>query len=362
MKFSVCIPNYNYERYLGRTIQSVLDQKHCDFEILVSDNASTDQSVEIVRQFADSRIRLGINRCNVGFAGNLDRAARLACGERLVMLSSDDLMRPDALASYQALFDKLGPAGENAVVSAAVDVIDGDDKTIGRVGLPKNDVWTERDRAPEFDATVDGPVYRVAARELLRRCLLAMQNPFQFAATVYSRPLYEAVEGYGGNRLMNPDKWFNWKLLARAETAYFIDRPLFAYRWHSSNQTSSQTGSGALKFLIDEYTSTFELDAALLKEIGLSRSDVEKAFMEHDIGRHGLATLAKGHRRLARRIHMFGEATYPQHAKTNWKVRTLGMLLKLGPAGQRLARASYNYYTRNSRHDPQNAWLHPSSR
>ncbi len=94
MRFSVCIPNYNYERFLGRTIQSVRDQMGAEFEILVSDNASTDRSMDIVRGFADPRIRWRVNRCNVGFAGNLDRAARLAEGERMIMLSSDDLMRP----------------------------------------------------------------------------------------------------------------------------------------------------------------------------------------------------------------------------------------------------------------------------
>ncbi len=72
----------NYERYLGRTIQSVLDQNDPDVEILVSDNASNDRSVEIVRGFADSRIRLRVNRCNVGFAGNSDRAAGMAEGTR----------------------------------------------------------------------------------------------------------------------------------------------------------------------------------------------------------------------------------------------------------------------------------------
>src|SRR5262249_34593153 len=77
MKLSICIPNYNYERYLGRTIQSILDQADPDLEILVSDNASTDGSAELVRRFNDPRIRLHVNACNVGFSGNLDRAARL---------------------------------------------------------------------------------------------------------------------------------------------------------------------------------------------------------------------------------------------------------------------------------------------
>ena len=97
---------------------------------------------------------------------------------------------------------------------------------------------------PDLDEVAGGPVYRVAGRELLRRSLLKMQNPLQFAATVYPRSLYEAVEGYGAGRQINPDKWFHWKLLFRAEVAYYIDRPLFAYRWHQSNQTAQQAGSG----------------------------------------------------------------------------------------------------------------------
>jgi glycosyltransferase involved in cell wall biosynthesis len=355
LKFSVCIPNYNYERFLGRTIQSVLDQVGAEFEILVSDNASTDRSVEIVRDFTDSRIRIRVNQCNVGFAGNLDRAARMAEGDRMLMLSSDDLMRPGALATYRALFERLGPAAERAIATSDMDVIDGEDRLNGRVGLPRNDVWTQSDRAPELDEVAGAPVYRVGARELLRRCLLTMQNPFQFAATVYPRSLYEAVEGYGGGRQMNPDKWFHWKLLSKADAAYYIDRPLFAYRWHASNQTAQQAGSGALKYLVDEYVSTFEMEAALLKELGLTKVDLEQAFIEHDIGRHGLAVLAKGHRVQARRIFNFGKAAYPQHARNNWKMRSLGMLLRLGPIGQRIAGASYSYYTRNSRHDPTNA-------
>ena len=356
MKFSICIPNYNYEKYLGRTVQSVLDQSGAEFEILVSDNASTDRSREIVLGFNDPRIHLHTNACNVGFAANLDRAARMASGDRMLMLSSDDLMRPGTLGMYRAFFAAIGSAATCAVASAAVDVIDAEDRTIGRVGLAANGVWRDGDRAPELDAVAGGPVYRVAGRELLRRSVLTMQNPFQFAATVYPRSLYESVEGYGGGRQMNPDKWFHWKLLSRAETAYFIDRPVSAYRWHSSNQTAQQSGSGALKYLVDEYISTFEMDGRLLQEIGLERSDIERAFVEYDIGRYGLAALARGQRRLARRIYHYGKAVYPQHTNKNWHVRALAILLRLGPIGQAIARAAYRYRTRESREHPDHAW------
>ena len=333
MKFSVCIPNYNYERFLGRTIQSVLDQAGVEFEIVVSDNASTDRSLDIVRGFGDSRIRWQVNRCNVGFAGNLDRAARMATGDWLVMLSSDDLMRPGALAAYRGLFERLGPAAATTIVTSTMDVIDAEDRTIGRVGLPGNGVWNENDRAADLEEIAGGPVYRIEAGELLRRCLLTMQNPFQFAATAYPRSLYEAVEGYGGGRQMNPDKWFHWKLLAKAGAALFVDRPLFAYRWHASNQTAQQAGTGALKYLVNEYVSTFELDKTVLQGLRLDRVDLERAFVEHDIGRHGLAVLAKGRRLEARRIYDFGRAAYPRHARKNWKVRILGNVAAIGPGG-----------------------------
>ena len=143
MKFSICIPNYNYERYLGRTISSVREQQDADLEILMSDNASTDGSVALAQSFADPRIQVHVNAVNVGFAGNLDRAARMASGEWLVMLSSDDLARPGALATYGRLIEALGPAAEGAVLTSSMDMIDSDDRLIDHIGKDES-VWDGR--------------------------------------------------------------------------------------------------------------------------------------------------------------------------------------------------------------------------
>lgn len=340
MKFSICIPNYNYERYLGRTIESILAQHDPDFEILVSDNASTDGSVALVQSFNDSRIRLHVNACNVGFSGNLDRSARMATGEWMIMLSSDDLMRPGALAAYRKLYEHLGPGRERAIASASWDVIDSNDQVTGQTG-PDPSLWKQEDRQAELERLLGAPVYAVRGDELLARCLRQMKNPFNFAATVYGRPLYEAVEGYGGGRLFNPDKWFHWKALAMGGMAYFIDQRLFAYRWHGDNQAAQESATSALKFLVDEYVSTLELDGGTLGKIGLTRDVVLDAFVEHDIARHGLATLARGQRLRARRILDFGRAAYPQHVRRNRKARALRALLFLGPLGARLAARAY---------------------
>ncbi len=335
MKFSICIPNYNYEKYLPETIRSVLSQD-ADLEILVSDNASTDGSVDVVRSFADARIKLRINNANVGFAGNLDRAARMATGEVVVMLSSDDLMRPGALKAYAALF---GAIETDAIVTASADIIDAKGERTGDIA-PDPLLWTEADVVAGYPTPVGARLFRVQAAELLRRCLASQRNPFNFLATAYGRHLYERVEGYGGGRTINPDKWFHWRLLGAASHAYYLDAPLFAYRWHTSNQTAQQKSSGALKYLVDEYVSSFEIDSSLLKRAGLSKEDVERAFVEHDIARHGLATLAKGDVDRARRILLFGLSAYPAHARKNWKLWALGGLAVL-PGGTHLARFAY---------------------
>jgi len=179
---------------------------------------------------------------------------------------------------------------------------------------------------------------------LLRRCLTKMKSPFMFAATCYPKALYDRVEGYGGNRVINPDKWFSWKLMGVAETAYFIDRPLFSYRVHQSNQNSLQASAGALKFMVDEYLATIEVDPKWLEKTGLSKAEVEQAFVEHDVARHGLATLAKGEKLKAKRVLRFGKAVYPWHVRRNRKAWMLAGLLALGPVGSGIASRAYASY------------------
>jgi glycosyltransferase involved in cell wall biosynthesis len=89
---SVTITNYNYGKLIGRAIESVLQQSFEDFELLVSDNASTDESLGVIRDYAeqDSRIRVIARPENVGLARNLSRTTAEARGEFCVHLDADD--------------------------------------------------------------------------------------------------------------------------------------------------------------------------------------------------------------------------------------------------------------------------------
>lgn len=337
MKYSICIPNYNYADYLTLAVCSALDQDHADLEICIADNASTDGSVAAVQALDDPRVKVRINRCNVGFAANLDRAAGLATGDRMILLSSDDLMHRDALSCYQALADAMGPAADRAIFNSTVDIIDSAGTKTGHEPLNAKLMASAR-RDDALSQVAGATVWRAEAGRLLADSLAMLRTPLKFLTTCYPRALYEEVEGYGGGRLMNPDKLFSWKLLSVASEVVFVDRPLFSYRVHAANQNAIQAKQGALKHLSDQYLSTFDLPETVFARSGVTREALAAAFVEQDIGLRGLHLLATGRREEARRGLDFGRATYPALTRGNRKVLALRALLAAGPIGTFAAR------------------------
>src|SRR5690349_581871 len=94
---SICIPAYNNEAYIAETISSVLSQTYSVFEIIIVDDCSTDNTVEVVRKFNDHRIRFYQNEKNLGMHGNWNRALSLAKGEYVKLLCGDDTIFPGCL-------------------------------------------------------------------------------------------------------------------------------------------------------------------------------------------------------------------------------------------------------------------------
>jgi glycosyltransferase involved in cell wall biosynthesis len=337
---SVMIPNFNYARYIGETIESVLAQdlpSRSPIEIVVCDNASTDDSVKVIGSYRDPRIRLSVNSCNVGFSSNLERVAAMARGRRMLLLSSDDRMTPGALAAYERLETALGAAADTAVWGCSTAFIDSKGVRTGRRFDPDPKCWRDAREEPELSRAVGHPVRSIPAATLLRRSLELLRSPLPFLTTCYPKGLHDAVGSYAGGRLMNPDKWFLWKVLSAADTVYAIDHPLFEYRVHDGGQGPQELRSGALKHLADEYIATFNLPDEVLKKAGLKREVLAAAFIEQDVALRGLVALSQGRRAMARRGIDFGRAAYPELVRANPKVWALRALLALGPVGTRLA-------------------------
>ena len=99
MLISVIIPLYNKESSIAQTLQSVFSQEYSDFEIVVVDDGSTDNSVEIVEAICDSRIRL-IKQENGGPSKARNTGVKYAKGDWVVMLDADDELLPNALNTF----------------------------------------------------------------------------------------------------------------------------------------------------------------------------------------------------------------------------------------------------------------------
>ncbi len=338
MKFSICVPNYNYADYVGTTIGSALAQDVA-VEVVFADNASTDASVDVVRALGSDNIRIIENPWNIGFAANLDVATTAATGDWQILLSSDDLINDGALATYSSIIAALGEQASGTILSSAQHIIDQHGNVTGYLGLDRR-LWRQAKRDDALSELIGHDVWAIDSEVLLRDSLLTMRTPFGFATTCYARSLYDTVGGYRSIRLINPDKPFAWKLMAKAHRALFVDAPLFAYRVHANNQNSLQARSGALKHLVDQYVATFDTPSAVLQRAGMTSSDLAKAFVEEDILLRGFKKVADGDRIGARRGLAFGKAAYPALAWSG-KHALLHVLARMGPPGTWIARTAY---------------------
>ncbi len=128
---SVCIPAYNNEDFIAATLDSVLKQTCPDFEVIITDDHSADNTVSVIHKFADSRIKLIQNEANLGLAGNWNKALAHASGKYVKVMGADDLLYPDCLDLQAEALEN--PANAAAVLAVCnTDVINAEDKIVFR--------------------------------------------------------------------------------------------------------------------------------------------------------------------------------------------------------------------------------------
>lgn len=103
-KVSICIPTYNRSKYLNNTIQSALAQHYPNIEVIVSDNASTDDTLLRLAAVHDSRLIVLKQSSNIGMANNWNACLNRASGEYFILLSDDDWLEPAAIQKMVELF------------------------------------------------------------------------------------------------------------------------------------------------------------------------------------------------------------------------------------------------------------------
>lgn len=116
MKVSVALPCYNMQAFVGEAVESVLAQTHEDWELLVVDDGSTDDSSEVVGQYDDARVRL-IRQENQGLSAARNTALRAASGDFVSFLDADDRYLPGFMAAGLRLLEER--PGADAALTAA---------------------------------------------------------------------------------------------------------------------------------------------------------------------------------------------------------------------------------------------------
>ena len=134
---TIGIPVYNVGRFIGLTLKSVLRQTYTNFELIITDDGSTDNTVEVIRSFNDSRITFIVDGENHGISYRLNQQIDLAKGKYFVRMDGDDLMFPDRVekeVAYLELHPDLDVVGGKAVV------IGDENEIIGTRGTGRHDI------------------------------------------------------------------------------------------------------------------------------------------------------------------------------------------------------------------------------
>ena len=211
-KVSVCIPVYNGSDYIAESIQSVLAQTYKNFELIVCDNCSTDNTREIVRGFEDPRLKYSRNEKNIGLVGNENRCLDLAKGEYVNILHHDDIMLPENLELKVRILDEHPKVG---LVHSDVLFIDQDGK---RLDLTK------------FDAKQD---YIEDGIKVFKKYILKMPvgAAFFIGAVLARRECYLKLGGYNP-LLPNTNDNEMWMRISLFYDVACVGKPLVQYRLH----------------------------------------------------------------------------------------------------------------------------------
>lgn len=249
-RVSVCIPTFNRSQYLRLTMDSVLHQTFGDFELVVVDNASTDDTGDAVKQFSDGRLRYYRNAQTVGMVANWNRCLEYAQGECVAILHDDDLWLERFLERVVSVMDGYKAVG--LVCSAAV-LIDAD-------GKPKS-----VHRPWRTDGILSG---RMAFKELLSG------NKILCPSVLIRRECFDKLGGFDETVQYSAD-WEMWLRVSLFYDIGYVGEPLVRYR----------IGHGSLT---EHYSSAFEgwhfrlvdainvVERALRAARGAGFSDVEK--------------------------------------------------------------------------------------
>ena len=213
---SVVLPVYNGERTVEASVTSVLDQTYKNIELIVTDDASSDNTAEILRRLAgqDSRIKIITNSVNSGRLRSRIKSAEIAKGEWIAFIDADDLWKPEKLEKQLALRESVG----YDLIYTASDFVDENNN--------------------KFDWIMHVPV-KVGYRKLLK------QNIISNSSVLLRKKDYLRYSPSDGND-MHEDFACWLDMLRNGLSAGGIDEPLITYMVSKGSTTGNKIKASSL--------------------------------------------------------------------------------------------------------------------
>ena len=176
---SICIPVFNGEKTIRKTIESIINQNYKNLEIIVVDNCSMDSTVEIVQEFEDSRIRLILNDIHLPCGDlNWNRCSQYVRGEFMAIFHADDVYLPQMVSRQIETLKKIPRAGG---IFTQGNIINENDEIVGKFKSPPDIVGTKPCSFPTiFLNTLQHGVFLLCPSAMFRTDLYKKLLPFRY--------------------------------------------------------------------------------------------------------------------------------------------------------------------------------------
>jgi glycosyltransferase involved in cell wall biosynthesis len=259
-KISVLIPTYRYGRFLKEAIESVLTQEFREFEVIISDDCSNDESECVIREFAgrDPRIRFELQSRNLGMVQNWNWCLSRARGKYVKFLFGDD--RLNSPTTLDRMLDMLERDPRAIVASTARAILDEESR--------QTDVWDEMGAAGYHPG-----------RETISRCFRNDRNLVgEPSAVLFWRAA--ATRGFDErfSQLADQEMWFH--LLKSGGLVYSPD-PLCAFRRHPAQQTAANHAARVAPAEMTRLTARYFEDAAVADGIAQGSFRMRRHMARH---------------------------------------------------------------------------------
>ena len=218
---SVCMATYNGAHFIQRQLISILDQLSANDEVVISDDGSTDETIQLINALADSRIRIFNNQLRHGPIGNFENALRQASGEFIFLADQDDVWLPGKISTICTLLTQYD------LVLADCEVVNGG----GKLLYPS--FFKHRGSRPGFWPNLLKNSY-VGCCMAFRRDVLSYALPFPAQIHMHD--------------------WWIGLLVEAKGTVVFYAEPLIQYVRHGGNASpTGETGYGMIKKLSNRF-------------------------------------------------------------------------------------------------------------